>query len=283
MIFGKLTSLREAIVVLLATREQANAKWLHERLNKDLKGCSQVAIYKELNRLQDEGVISKAGKDYRLKLTWVINAAGFFNEMFIYHCRQSTHPNLIPAEGESIAWYFYDLGKVDDLWEQLLFSLFLQSKEQILLSWMPHPWYHITDDDKQHLYENAMKLINVKIYRIIGGSTYLDRKSIEAWKEPVHAVSFAKSPFAGDNQNYIDVIGDYVITIKLDEKTTNLLEEYYDSISDEEVLSAADSDLLLSNKMRIKVKIQHNVRKARRLQKMFRDFWGLPNYRSGSN
>jgi hypothetical protein len=282
LIFGKLTSLREAIVALLSKREQATAAWLHTQVNENLKKCSLVAVYKELNRLQDEGIVTKAGKQFSLKLTWVINAAGFFNEMFLYQCKESQHPQLIPEEGQAIHWYFSDLSKVDDLWEQLLFALFMKNKESILLSWMPHPWYHITDDAKQRLYENAMSLINIRIYRIIGGDTYLDRKCMEDWGAPVQAVSFATSPFAGDTQNYIDVIGDYVITIKLDANTAGLLEDFYNSIVDEASLAAIDSQTLLSRKMKIKVKIQHNTRKARHLQKKFREFWGLPRYRSSA-
>lgn len=280
MILGKQISLSEAIVAILANQENASAKELHREICRTRRPYSLVAVYKELARLQSEGILAKAADSYSLKLTWVINATGFFNQMFKFHFHRCPYKNLIPAANESFTWRFTDFSKVDDLWEQILFALFARSKQKILLSWMPHPWYHLTDDDKQGPYENAMRAMNIKIFRIIGGRTFLDRESIQHWTEPVYAVSLARSPFDGDLCHYIDVIDDYVLTIKLNDQTASLLEDLYNSVESRESLATAPQRKIFSNPVKITVKLQHNQRKARRLQKQFREFWGLPRYRS---
>lgn len=73
MLLGSFNNIDNLIVILLARKGSLSAKELFKIVNKNYKKSSIQAIYKELRKLIDEGVVWKSKDLYGLSAAWVVN------------------------------------------------------------------------------------------------------------------------------------------------------------------------------------------------------------------
>ena len=275
MILQAEPGLREAVIRILANGEALTAKELSLKVTSHFSSYSLPAVYKELQFLQREGVLAKAGKLYSLKLTWVINTRNFFEQMYATQLGTRSLSQLVPDEGESRSWTVNSIRRADDLWEQLVVAITTHSNERTHLAWAPHSWAFIIEKTKQDSFTSGMEAKGNSIYQIIGSETPLDIEAAKLRRESVFELSYAESPFHKDKTKYIDVIGEYIITIRPDAATFKHIEEFFAEGSlDPESLARARK-ALLAKQMRFRIKVEHNSRRAAKFTKQFNQHWGL--------
>lgn len=267
--------LEEYIVGLLAEKESATASWLHQQVMRVGRQCSLQAIYKELSKLQKVGVVVKVKNKFSLRLTWVMDLVSLTDQMYDTHLQNPPYESILPAEGEKRTWVFYDLLKMDDFWAHVTVALFRHSKMKILFEWIPHPWFYLVIHDKQIQFQKASRITGRKFHMIIGGQTYLDKLCIQYWPEDLYEYSFAESPFSGDNATYLDVIDDYVLTIKLTGKTAAAIDRLYESIRTAEDVELGRILEVLTSRTKVTLTLERNPKKASKLIRKFTDFFGV--------
>jgi hypothetical protein len=64
-------------------------------------------------------------------------------------------------------------------------------------------------------------------YTIFGDDTYLDRLVEKLYHRRIHTYSFAPGPFDGQSGTYFDIIGDYILTVQIEESLTKEIERLF--------------------------------------------------------
>ncbi len=275
MLFATEHTLSEMIVTFLGERRAATALFLHQEINRSLRPCSLQGVYHELRKLQREGVVVKVGETYTLNLSWVFELEEFASSVYENYVKSPSARVVLPASNSSNVWRFSNLLKTDDFWAQLLLVLYRETDQKILFNWIPHPWFYFAQVEKVEQFYRVLEREGRRIYSVIGGDTYLDRRYAEGVSPKVYTYSLKHGPFQGDSSTYLYFIDEYVLTIKLDPLTTKRIDGLFRSIK-----SPADMDYhriynTLDSQARIVVRLRHQPRKAKALIKEYCDFFGI--------
>ncbi|MBI2076138.1 MAG: hypothetical protein HYT72_02730 [Candidatus Aenigmarchaeota archaeon] len=76
---GKEKSLKDAIIVVLATEHPLTAKKIYNIVKREGFNVSYHAVYKAVKYLIEQGTVSMENKDYRINSRWIENVKRFIN------------------------------------------------------------------------------------------------------------------------------------------------------------------------------------------------------------
>lgn len=266
--------LKDQLITALAEQPSLSAADLHRAAKEKGQRYSIQAVYKELRRLQKLGVVFKLGQKYGLRLPWVLAQIEQAQAMADTYVERPQLPTLLPNKDKKEIWHFTDLLKMNDFWSHLLLILLQQSKKKVLLGYNPHPWFHLVQTKQEEQYIQALKRARSKLYLIIGGNTFLDKWTEKFWDKKVVAHSFAKSGFGEERATYFNVVDDYIVTVKLDQKMAREIDSIYQSNHSMDDLDLQSVLRLFRTKTKASVWLEKNPAKARKIKTKFKKFWG---------
>ena len=96
MLLSSPLALDDHLVMLLAKQQSATAKQLQVELEKKTGRFTIQGIYKELNKLQQSGVVIRQSGRYSLSLSWILNLTELADEMFYTKTRSKTSFAILP-------------------------------------------------------------------------------------------------------------------------------------------------------------------------------------------
>ncbi|MDD5068032.1 MAG: hypothetical protein PHS53_01030 [Candidatus Pacebacteria bacterium] len=268
--------LAETILEALSTEQFLNASQIHKKV-VEVGGRKYTiqGLYKELKKLQEEGMLFKLETRYSLRLPWVLNFLSLADTLSSTYIERPRSPLVLPEINKKEIWHFTDLLKMNDFWSHLLLMIIQQSKKKILLGWNPHPWFHLVQTKQEKQYIESLKLAKSKLYLIVGGNSFLDKWTEKFWDKKAVEYSFSKSDFQNERSTYINVVDDFVVTVKLDPKTAEEIDRIY-----EKTKSLNDLDLqavlaIFRKKTKCSIWLENNPEKARKITIKFKKFWGV--------
>ncbi|MCB0325644.1 MAG: hypothetical protein KDD69_18810 [Bdellovibrionales bacterium] len=267
-------TLQELLVALLARTSAAPAIELQRKMAAQKRHYSLPGIYKELNKLREQGVVLKQGKEFRLSLTWVLNLLEMADVMYESQVGNLTNHSLLPPPDTSYTFNFHTLPRLDDFWIHIIVLMTQASKSRYLYQWIPHPWFHLIQVDKTRPFQEAIKAGGGIVKSIIGGETSLDIESSQRTLPGSYEFFYAQGPFEGERQQYISVSGNYLMVIKLDLPTAQIIDGIYNSYASALAIPTSEITLLARMKIKGKVRISNSGRTAEKYLKKFRDYFG---------
>jgi hypothetical protein len=266
-------SLEERIVLLLSAQSRLAAQAIFSAVNKGPASYTLQAVYKELRKLQQQGVVGKLGRGYSLRLSWVLGLDELGERMVNTYLKSGALSTLLKTKSKQ-TWYVSNLIRLNDLWDQLLISLVQESTSKQLFGYTKHAWYHLAQPQAEDQYIRAVSKEGGKIYLALGSKLPLDAWAEQFWPKHIMEFGYTRQPLHDDHTVEFDVIDDYIVTTKKDLKITQALESIY-----AQAKTPADvrGDVLLSvftRPTRVRVTLEHNPTKAARLRKKFFQFFG---------
>ena len=78
------------------------------------KNYSIQGLYKELKKLQEEGVLFKLGNQYSLRLPWVFDFISLADSISATYIERPQLPLILPEINKKEIWHFTDLLKMND-------------------------------------------------------------------------------------------------------------------------------------------------------------------------
>lgn len=269
-------NLEELLVKLLAGQAGCTAASLQKAVAHNGRLYSIQAVYKELGKLEIQGVVVKAAKKYSLRAPWVLEFADLAQTALQTYADAKLAQVSLPKVGERQIWHFTDLLKLNNFWSQVLLVLLQQSGENSLLTWMPHPWFHLVYSKQEQQYLKALELTRTQLYLINGGQTFLDHWAERFWQaEHIH-FSLAASPFAEEDTSiYYNVVGDYLITGRLDKEITREIERLYQQTVSMETLDLPEVFRIFNSRVRATLWVEHKPEKAAAIRKKFERYFGV--------
>jgi len=187
---------------------------------------------------------------------------------------------VLPKEDkERHVWFFSDIHKMNNFWSQLLLVMASQSQSNIALSYCPHTWFDSEYEHQESQYKNAY-LSKVKQFSIIASTSNLDKEIVIKRRETNNEEIYIppkKDYFSSNPDTYLDIVDDFIITIKLDKKTTALIENFYNETTCLEQNNKPIQNIFKNHHPRIKIILEKNKSKTDRYRKKFKKIFGLFN------
>lgn len=268
MILDKNETLEEIIVKTLVSNSYITASEIRKKISKSNKLYSEQAIFKSLKKLQEKAVITKFKSKYGLNMSWATNLISLSESIEQEYFKTSSLKHCLPYEQGKTTWEFSSLFRMRNFWTHMVLVLLKNSSSKTLLSWNPHPWYYHTQTEQQQRMLNSIKLSGAKVYRIIGGSYYLDKFPVRYWKESTK-YSFSLSPFEHQRKLYFSCVDNNILSIKLTPTMARRIDDYFENIKNQKEFNTADFLELLNVKTRIIVELNSNVKKGEKVRGAF--------------
>jgi hypothetical protein len=145
-----------------------------------------------------------------------------------------------------------------------------------MFSWVPHPWFLLLEVEKEERLHRLLGFARRRFYTAVGGTTYLDRAAIgKFYRGTQHTVSFSSGAFAAGRRSYLDVVGDFVLTVTLDPRTNKRIDELFATAKSGSADSAARHYQALTKYCTMNVTLENNHKKALRLREQFHRIFEL--------
>jgi len=275
MLFDDDQQLEERIVRVLGVKPQLTANEILKLVNKK-KSYSIQGLYKELKKLEYSGVVSKEKKQYSLRIPWVLETIDFSAKLNSRYISGAQDIISLPAMGKKSIWHFTNLQQLNNFWSQVLLFLMQKVEDPPLFSLMEHPWYHLIFTEQEQQYIDAVHRTKTQLYIINKGKTYLDKWAEQFWNESHIEYSFDSRPLRNNPKNvYLNAIGDYVLTVKLDASISKDIEKVYNNTVDAEAVNHSEIFRVFSQKVKVTMWLEHNPAKAKKITGVFRRYFGL--------
>ena len=275
MLFQSDPKLEEIIVVLLAGKAALDAEEIELACRKLGKPFTRQAIYKELAKLQRQGIALKVGRQFTLKFDWVMRMQHLSEKMHETQLRFNLASTILPLPGEMKTWHFSDLFRLDDFWAHLLLVLLRGSQSKHLFERVAQPWFELIHAKKELNFKNALRMLKKRVYVSMDASPYLGAALTDNWPGDIYEYSFAEGPFTGNSRYIYDVIDQYVLRIDLGATLPKVIDHLFREIRRSEDINIGTIVQSLRTKSRLTVKLENNIQHAARRIKDFRRFFGI--------
>ena len=273
MLLSASENLEDFIVRTLAARPSASVSELHEYICGSYRRYSTAALYKELRKLQEQGVVVRRKDQLSLSLSWVFNLVELCDSMYDTHIAAPSAGEILPEPGEIKSFTFSTLAKVDDFWVHAMLIMLQHSKTKRLFQWIPHPWFYLVNSHKSFPFHNALRTAGARIDNIIGGNTFLDRYGQRITTAGVYELNYAPSKFQDIRNLYFSVSDTYMLTVHLSKRKAEEIDAFYDSIRSIDQVDVPRVVDLTTRDARTKVTIERKPAKVRKTWNRFIDYF----------
>lgn len=276
MLLGTKKNLQDKLVEYLSRKPMCTAMELWQVLCKEKKGNDYTvqAVYKELRGLQAEGVVVKTGRVYSIRLPWASELAGMAEDAH----KRSIHAMMRHMSGKlgggKMVWKFQSLLRLNEAWSQVLLGLVERSENKVLLGWNPHLWFHLLRTEQESQYIHYLDLSGGRLFLIVGGKEYLDRLATQAFPSKGVKYSLGHSPFLQHDDLYVHVIGDAIVTVKMDKAMTDRIDVLYEKTRSMKDISLCEVASMLSQPVKVSLTLEQDKKKALAYRKKFAAFFG---------
>ena len=268
-------SLEQFILRLLAGRPHLTADRIRTLASQGENTYSPAAVYKVLSRLLSNGVVVKSGATYSLSLAWVFELLTFADDISKTYFSDDYVTTLLPSAGKRITWKFTNLGRCNEFWNQLLLALLKGAQGGDVFSWVPYPWFVLLQDDRESRLHQAFTMSGRSFYTNFGPSGALEPMVRKLYNHKNQILSFAKGPLHELKNSYIDIVGDFVITVALAPDAARTVNALSSELRSRHAITLGKHLAVLSQRCKITVSIECNQKKAARLRDPLKIFFGL--------
>lgn len=275
MLLQEFPSLEELVVVTLVDKPGATARELEAAIRARGHTYSLRGIYKELTKLAAQGVVFKTGDSYSIHLAWIMQLLALGDKAFESYTQSPYLVGMLQSGANKTIERFSDLRKLDRLWTQLILALHTLHRGHTMCFWCPYQWFSLAQYFAVKQFYSSIDLAGHKRLHIIGSDSFLARHALKDLPKN-GTYSFAESPFHRERSTYYTVIGDCVLTVKLDKQTTDRLEELFSSVKSEKEIIPSELERFFSARVRATLTCERNEAKAERLKKKFAEFFSVP-------
>jgi hypothetical protein len=265
----------EAIVFSLSKKPMQTASELLKSVKEMGVTCSVQALYKALRSMRASNIIAKSKDNFFLDHSWTTHILEFADQIQKNQSSVFLLNQYPLSDGNHQIWHFKDLYRLNEFWSQVIHSLISVTKSSTILAWSPHPWYHLIETEHELEYVQSLKGKKIHVYMSVGGRTYLDKWATRYLDKETVTYSFSQSPFKKFKSTHIDVIGDYIIFIKLSDTTYRKIENLYAKVKSEHDPVLVNVVETFKGNTPARLWVVHDKEKADKLRRQFNNFFGL--------
>jgi hypothetical protein len=238
---------------------------------------TKQGVYLAVRNFKKQEIVVVHNKNISLNNVWLKTAEEFFTQA--QYNNNSVVPygnyflNLKP--GEKLQFFFRNPILTDAFWSHVFITLVENSSPQMpVLIYNPHEWFLLArTKNETDLFERIQKR-GQKLAVLAGNNTNID-KSAKEYFSGTNEYETLPQPLFIKNNYYLNIIGDFIIEVWLDEKISSQIDEFYQGHLAFGDLEKKELEKILMQKGRNKFSISHNKRKADGLRSKFNKYFFL--------
>jgi hypothetical protein len=268
--------LERILIEILSEQPRLSAERLGTLTARAARRFSQAAVYKELSKLQARGVVVKDGVFFSLSLAWILDVFSFSDRLTSTYFTESYLQTLLPDMGQRQRWRFTNLVQCNDFWNQLLLALLRYTKTPHVLSWVPHPWFLLLSSEQETRLQRAFTVSRRRFYTIFGSDPAQRALIRRFYASRSQEYSFAPPARSGlgNEQIYLDIVGDYVLTVRLDPTTSGRIAEFF-AESEVSMGRLFEGFRGLLGRCQVAIRLEYNASLANRYRRLFAEHFGV--------
>lgn len=269
MVLPSSSRLKTLILEMFVKHPTLRAETILSILNKSGKKYTIQAVYKELRHLIAEGALQHINKTYTVNGVWALQLQAFSNQLVTTAFKRSS---VIPIlkDGETTKWHFNNLLDMNDFWGHVALHLIDVSDDKNIFAWNPHLWFWVVTPHREERFYKSLSEINGQFFVVVGGKNFLNMTAAPYFKRNKNIfASFDSRPFRDKMNTYYNVIGDYIITVRLHAKAYTGLDRIFSTTTDYSKLDLDALTHLLIREGNSTFQIEKNAVKAKKLKQKF--------------
>lgn len=245
-----------------------------EQLHKTGCKCTLQAVYKEFRSLVADNSVQKIGKAYMLNASWVLQLQKFSNQLVKSVFGEHAGPFLLASQGKKQVWTFNSLLELNDFWAHLDLYLVKISENKNVLAWNPHLWFFLFHVKAEEKFLRSLKMLGGQFCVIVGGNNFLNRMVVDFYHRNDVVYSYNPEPFRTKMDVYLNVVGDYVVSVKLAKNVHQKMDDLYRSTKSITTISIPDITELFMREGQSKLTLEYNPKKADQIRRKFSRHFG---------
>lgn len=265
MLYTKKESLEDKIVRYLSDSNKT-IYGIKDELKKEKNKFTDQGIYKSLRLLIKEEVVIKHKDIFSLNKEWKNKIIEDFQN----------ENNFELSEKEQIQFDLNSLIHLDQQWKNITISIQKNINNFPVFFYNPHDiWSFLSESRKESedfYYKNLHKN---KIYSfcVNGGNTQFDKIAKKERETDFNKININEALFR--DTDYLTIIGDYITTVRISKKTSELIEKSYKESKNYQEFKNEIQKLGIEKK-KVKLIIEKNKEKAKSFRKKISKNFFIP-------
>ncbi|MBP6925679.1 MAG: hypothetical protein KBC22_01315 [Candidatus Pacebacteria bacterium] len=259
MLFTSKESTEDILIRILRNNKSSAAK-IHKLLKQgsSTKKITLQALYRALKRLVSVGVLVKDRMQFTVSNEWARSVIDKLED----------DKSLLLEQGEEASYLFRSLSSLDAYWKHMTTQLRNELGGYPIFFYNTHVvWLHLKDrKESQRNYLNSFT--DEKNYAgfVVGGETQLDKEFKKDYRSTYLQIELRK--INAIKYDSVTVHGDYVITVKLNKKASESIENLYQTSKTGRDLEIGLEAIFTKGSIKIGLNIEKDSQKAVKMQQL---------------
>ncbi len=274
MLLSQNRKLDDLLIEWLVEKPLASAEQLHQRSHSAQHRYSIQAIYQQLARLEQAGVIRKIRSRYVLNMNWINDFADFSEKMLRNYQQSNPIQSILPEEGQKVTWKLPSIAIAVRSMTQVVLALLEVYQEQPFCEWAPVCWFHLAGEDEQNFLD-SLKRGRHAYYLCSPSNTALDKSYKQSALQTPGDIRLAACPLSKEPRYHTAVVGDYYIQCKFPRGLENELLNVAQNFEAVAHRSPGTLSALVHRREKITVSVACSRRRSKHFTNAYRRFFGF--------
>ena len=269
MLFSSNESIKDLIIKELLNKEESVEYIQNILISKYKKKITIYGIYKILDKLKKEEIITKADKKYIVSEQWRLSV--------LENLSKKDNDFIKLEEGKEMDFKFNSLANLDHYWKNIAISIDRQNKDFPIFFLSHHAlWMFINQnrEDSEKEYYESFNERKINLYQSIQGSEIFDKEFKKEFSSEYIKINTGEK-IENKNTNHIAIFGDYITTTVLSKTIADKIDKLYKEEKDLENFKKRFSEIEIENK-NARLIVERNKKKAKMLRKKLSKNFYIP-------
>jgi hypothetical protein len=240
--------------------------------SKDLNVTPQ-GVYKAISFLIEQEVVIKNSMKLSLNSIWLEKLRLFSDKVSKNYDLKEFDDFLLLKDREKVTYSFKDAIRLDNQWLNFIIAVSKKFSDNPISIWNPHHWFIFGRPESESVLFDWFNKQQRDVFLTIGGNYSFDKiaqKKIESKNIRVNTAVDAIFP----NNDYVTVIGDYIISTRYSEIFSNKIESFFKNNQTLDDAALSELKRIVQKPQRAKIIFERNKSKALKYsKKMMKDFY----------
>ncbi len=233
-------------------------------------------MYQVLRKLKQEEVVVLRSKRVSLSHVWINKMADYFaTAKRIYTMDEKPSEDFLQLrDGDKISYTFKNPAFTDMFWGHAMSILteVAHPKEPVYI-YNPHEWFLLARKESEKEIFDLIKKNNRQLFVAVGNRDALDRLIAKEFDGKIQQYYMSEKFLFPKNNYYLNVFGDFLIEVWLDQKTSQSIDRYYKNTEKYAEESGKILMDIIQGRGKNKLTISCNAKKAGRMKRMLNKYF----------
>jgi hypothetical protein len=270
----------EEYVISLLQKESCSATELLALIRKYRPKTTKQALYATLRKLRSSEIIVIHKMRVSLSSIWVTKMAEFFMlSKHFYTKTVTTDEGFLNLEdGDRVTYSFKNPNITDIFWGHAFNILAeITNITEPIYIYNPHDWFMLARPETEKILFEKITTKGKQILVLGGGVTFLDKFILKEFNGDTAQYHPTKELIFEKRNYYINIFGDFIIEVHLDEVSTKKIDTFYNNTIIWNTETETKLKKIITNEGKNKLTISRNKKRSDKLKKMFNKYFYVKN------